>query len=204
MALFAACQGDPQPTADTPIQVEDSAGIRVIENAQPMEGSRVWRVGPEPAVSIGAGEGEDPYMLYRVIDATKLSDGGIVIANSGDGQLRVFDARGTHVATSGGEGEGPGEFRSLEQVEPWPGDSIAAWYGPRLGISIFDFEGNFGRNFTLVRNPDDPNSLTLRPAGGDGRWRDPGRTGHAHQRQGGGRDPGRGGQASQFAWTTHR
>ena len=162
---LAACadhsDGSSAPQPGT--EIRDSAGIRVIENAQPMEGSRVWRVGPEPTVSIGAGEGKDPHMLYQVIGAMRLSDGRIVVANSGDGELRFFDALGTHVATSGGEGEGPGEFRSLEQLEPWAGDSIAAWYGPRLGISIFDSEGNFGRNFTLVRNPDDPNSQTVRP-----------------------------------------
>ena len=151
LAFFtvAGCQSDPNDGTRLSTVTRDSAGIQIVENAQPPAGSRVWQVGPEPAVSIGAREGEDPYMLYQVMDATKLSDGRIVVANSGDSQLRVFDAFGTHVATWGGQGEGPGEFQGLVYVEAWPGDSIIAWYAPRRGISVFDSEGNFGRTFTL-------------------------------------------------------
>ena len=102
-------------------------------------------------------------MLYQVTDATRLSDGRIVVANSGDGQLRVFDASGIHVATWGGQGEGPGEFGNLVRVEPWPGDSIVAWFGPRLGVLVFDSEGNLGRTFTLERTVDHP-IASVRPA----------------------------------------
>ena len=72
-------------------------------------------------------------MLHRVMDATKLPDGRIVVANNGTHELRVFDAAGTHVATWGGRGEGPAEFLEMWQVERWPGDSIAAWYAPPPG-----------------------------------------------------------------------
>ena len=103
-------------------------------------------------------------MLDGVWDATRLPDGRIVLADLGSSEIRVFDAAGTHLNSWGREGEGPGEFQGLLAVERWPGDSIAAWYGPRRGISVFDAEGNFGRNFTLERNPDDPNAILVRPA----------------------------------------
>ena len=104
LAFFTVggCQSDPNDGTRLSTVTRDSAGIQVVENAQPPAGSRVWPVGSEPTVSIGAREGEDAYMLYQVMDATKLSDGRIVVANSGDSQLRVFDALGTHVATWGG------------------------------------------------------------------------------------------------------
>ncbi len=145
-------------------EVRDSAGIVIVENARPPEGSRLWRVGSEPAVSIGVREGEDPYLLYGVRDASRLPDGRIVVANGGSSELRVFGPLGTHLATWGGRGEGPGELGSLVAVEPWPGDSIAAWYGPRRGISLFDSHGNFGRNFTLERDDSDPRAVFVRPA----------------------------------------
>ena len=145
-----ACQQDGNAPVGPAIEVRDSAGIRIVENARPADGSRVgWRVGPEPAVSIGVLEGEDAYMFHWVAGATKLPDGRIVVANYGSGELRVFDASGSHMATWGGEGEGPGEFRSLTHVAPWPGDSIVAWYTGRLGIAVFDSAGNFGRSFAL-------------------------------------------------------
>ena len=137
---------EPRPATVT----RDSAGIHIVENARPAEGSRLpWRIGPEPAASIGVLEGEEPYMLHNAMDATKLPDGRIVVANNGTHELRVFDAVGTHVATWGGRGEGPGEFLELWQVERWPGDSIAAWYAPRLGMSVLDADGNYGRTFWL-------------------------------------------------------
>ena len=101
LALFGAatCQLEQVDTSVAATVTRDSAGIRIIENAKPPEGSRVWQVPPGPAVTIGDREGEDPYMLYQVWDAMKLADGRIVVANSGDGQLRVSDASGTHMET---------------------------------------------------------------------------------------------------------
>lgn len=150
-AATMACQGDGGSAAGLRSEVRDSAGVRIVDNAEPPEGSRLgWRIGPEPTVSIGVLEGEEPYMLYRAYDATVLSDGRIVVANTGTQELRVFDRSGTHVATWAGEGQGPGEFTDLSQIEPWPGDSIMAWFGPQLGFSVFDADGNHGRNFVLT------------------------------------------------------
>ncbi len=60
LALTAACVGALawQPYAATAQalanQQRDSAGIRIVENARPEDGSRLgWRIGPRPAVSIG-------------------------------------------------------------------------------------------------------------------------------------------------------
>ena len=128
----------------------DSAEIRITENARPADDSRLpWRIGPEPVVSIGETVGEEAYLLHQANDATVLSDGRIVIANAGSNELRVFDAAGAHLATWGGEGEGPGEFTGLSGVEPWPGDSVVGWNASSWAISVFDSEGAFGRSFTL-------------------------------------------------------
>jgi len=70
-------------------QLHDSAGIRIVENARPPEGSRLaWRIGPEPSLSIGVLEGDEPHMLFAVRDATRLADGRIVVANGGSAELR--------------------------------------------------------------------------------------------------------------------
>lgn len=162
------CQPDPDvrnSDATAPIlsTISDSAGIRIVENAHPPEGSRLWRVGSEPSVTIGEVEGEDPYMLSGIWDAMKLADGRIFIPNSGSNELRVFDPSGVHLGSWGRSGEGPGEFNYAVEVERWPGDSIAAWYGPRRGVSVFDLEGNFAREITLERDPEDPRSRYVRP-----------------------------------------
>lgn len=143
-----------------PSETWDSAGIRIVENARPQDGSRLpWMIGPDPSVSIGDVDGEDPYLFRHAWDATKLADGRIVVADRSTSELRVFDSVGTHVATWGGRGMGPGEFpaSSLGDVDPWAGDSIIAWYSDAQTVSVFDSEGNFGRSF-------------LRPGAGKRSW----------------------------------
>ena len=145
-----ACQQDGEAPVGPGIEVRGSAGIRIVENARPADGSRVgWWIGPEPMISIGVVEGEDPYMLDQVADATRLPDGRIVVANWGTGELRVFDGDGHHLDSWGRAGEGPSDFSPLVYAAAWPGDSIAAWYTGAAGIAVYDSQGRFGRTFVL-------------------------------------------------------
>ena len=154
VALAAlACQQDARQQegpSGLPSLIRDSAGIRITENGRPPEGSRLpWRIGPEPTMSIGKLEGEEPYLLHWAGGVARLSDGRIMVGNYGSSEVRMFDGSGGHMASWGGQGEGPGEFMSLSHVAPWPGDSIVAWYSSGLGISVFDSDGNYGRSFVL-------------------------------------------------------
>lgn len=164
VACAVSCQVERQESTALRSETTDSAGIQVVENARPSDESRLgWRIGPEPTVSIGEVEGEDPYLLHDVSDAVMLSDGRIVVANSGTAEMRVFNGSGTHASTWGGEGEGPGELSWLRAIEPWHGDSILAWYGPRRDISVFDADGNYGRGVTFETSDDDPGFWALVP-----------------------------------------
>ena len=143
-----SCQPDPSQSIDPEAQRRTGAAVQIIENARPPEGSRLgWRVGSEPTVSIGALDGEDPYLFTFAPDATRLSDGRIVVVGPGSAELRVFDGTsGTHLATWGGRGEGPGEFSELERVHPLPGDSIIVWsYLPI--VTVLDSDGDYVRSF---------------------------------------------------------
>lgn len=130
--------------------IRDSAGVRIVESARPPEDSRLgWQVGAEPSVSIGALEGEEPYLLDRVRGALTLSDGRIVVENIGANELRVFDASGGYLTTWGGTGDGPGEFDNLMGMDRWPGDSLMTWFAQGRRLTVFDDRGNFGRTFAL-------------------------------------------------------
>ena len=94
--------------------IQDSAGVVIVENERPAPGSRLgWRVGDIASLSIGTQEGEEPYQLYGVEDATRLDDGRIGVANSASGEIRVFGPDGSHLVSWGGIGEGPGEFAQV-------------------------------------------------------------------------------------------
>lgn len=137
-----------------PYSVRESAGIRIVESASPAPGSRLgWRIGAGAKVSIGALVAAEEYQLYEVGDATRLADGRIVVANGGSNELLVFDADGNYLAGWAGQGEGPGEFRTLALVHPWAGDSLVAADSEQGRVSIFDLEGEHGRTTTLKGEP---------------------------------------------------
>lgn len=89
IAIFVAAACQVACHAEASAQAtRDSAGIRIVDNARPADDSRLpWRIGAEPAVSIGEVVGEEAYLLYRANDATILPDGRIVIANTGSSEL---------------------------------------------------------------------------------------------------------------------
>lgn len=152
LILNAACDSSGDGTASgLGVVVEDSAGVTIVTNAQPAPGSRLpWQFGAQPSLSIGSVESGGADELFRVQDATLLGDGRIVIANAGSGELRVFNADGSHSGTWGRQGEGPGEFtRGPSFVASWPGDSIAAPDFGKRRLLIFGLDGNHGRDLAL-------------------------------------------------------
>ena len=132
-------------------RTQDSADVLIVENPRPADGSRLgWRIGPEAAVSIGRREGEDPYLLYGATDATRLSDGRIVVVNRPTFELRVFDEAGTHLHTWGGQGEGPNEFRGpIRNIARLPGDTTMVWDSRSPIVSVVDPAGELARRFPV-------------------------------------------------------
>jgi hypothetical protein len=149
LLLLAAC-GEPVPER-TEAVVRDSGGVRIVENVDPVWGEgEVWRVAPEPSVVIGEADGPEPYQLFRVRGVLRLDDGGIAVANAGTSEIKIFDASGAHRVTIGREGEGPGEFRYVDKLLPWSGDSLAVSDGPLRRISVYSSEGVLGRTILLA------------------------------------------------------
>lgn len=154
-ASAVACDGGsdiPQARGAGSVEygMRDSAGVVVVENAKPPDGSRLgWTVSSAPVVSVGTQEGVGEWQLHRAGDATKLPDGRIVVANSGSHELLIFDEAGEYVGAWGGQGDGPGEFARLDRVAAWRGDSIIASDGAYLRVSIFDASGAHGRTITI-------------------------------------------------------
>src|SRR5688500_13820215 len=128
--------------------VRDSAGIRIIENRGPLwTASNAWRFSPTPLVQIGAVEGDSTLLLNQTRNATRLSDGRIVVAQTSE--LRIFSPSGRYLQTIGRRGQGPGEFQfGISGVVALAGDSIAV--GQARAIPIFDPRGTYARAFPLV------------------------------------------------------
>ena len=145
-AIAAGCGSSARPITSTS---RDSAGITIVESTDPIWGpGDAWSLSPEPTVTIGMIEGPDEYILDRVTSGFRLEDGTVVIADIRALELRFYDGTGTHILTRGGEGAGPGEFRSMGLL--WStGDSLFLFdYG--LGrVSAFSTHGEFSRVFSV-------------------------------------------------------
>ena len=133
-AVLHACA----PSDDAPPQAfqRDSAGITIVESFSPAWGdSAQWRVDPEPLLDLAESGSGDPHNFYFVRGIRRLSDGSLVVANQGSNEIRKFSADGRFLASAGGDGEGPGEFSNLQQIE-LVGDSVIA-RGIRSRVALF-------------------------------------------------------------------
>ena len=99
-----------------------------------------WRL-EGPTVSIGSADGPEESQLHGVRAVARLSDGRIVIANSGSAELRVYGPDGRWSRSIGREGDGPGEFRLLGSFQLVAPDTLIAFdpSGPR--VTVFTAEG---------------------------------------------------------------
>lgn len=92
--------------------------------------------------------------FYRVEDAAFIAGGGIAVANRGSAEVRLYDSAGRFIAALGTEGDGPGEFRRLTNVERYAGDSLVAFDPPARRATIMTASGALGRvvTFNLPEN----------------------------------------------------
>lgn len=143
--LLAACgAGDAATSVAT---VRDSAGIAIVENSYPDSAAvQWWTLERPPVLDIGGAEAEEAYAVYQVGDALRLSDGRIVVTNAGSADVRYYSARGDHLHTSGGRGEGPGEFQRPQRLLALPGDSVLVVDGARA--TVLGPAGSYARDFT--------------------------------------------------------
>lgn len=144
----AACQ-DSDGTGSE-VTVRDSAGIPIVENGRPMLGpAQGWRVSQEPALRIGAVEGEEAEQLSQVTGVARLSDGRLAVLESQTREIRYFDASSAHLKTVGGQGGGPGEFNFASRMVRLPGDSILVEDRPRIRYVVFGPDGDLASEATL-------------------------------------------------------
>jgi hypothetical protein len=149
--LTAACGGSGDSSASAEPTVVDSAGVTIVTSHAPLWGEEDrWEVSAFPLVTIGELDGPEDVQLFDVRGARMLSDGRIVIANAGSHEVRFYSAGGEHLLSTGGEGDGPGEYRAIRSIDVTAEDSIFVWDQRLLRISVLAPSGRFARSFQLA------------------------------------------------------
>ena len=145
LLAITACKPDSAPDITHTLHT-DSAGIPIATAVTPLWGpGEGWTVDPEPVVEIGTVMGDREYEFAKVVAAVRLSNGDIVVADYGASELRRYDAEGVFMWSAGREGEGPGEFESLDFVGAMPGDSLVTYDWVLMRIQVFDPDGRLVR-----------------------------------------------------------
>ena len=158
--LLGAAACDPDRSAGrsskSAVDVRDSAGVTIVENtvAEPTDVAR-WVVDSTPSVTIGVGMGEPAYELNRVGGVLRLPNGMIVVLNgAGESafELRFYDSAGTHIATHGRRGQGPGEHRWLTFFGSAGGDTVIAMDFPNGRLNWVSASAGFLRASRILEN----------------------------------------------------
>jgi len=163
LAIIPACSGADGGQAAATV-ARDSAGVTLVENPSPPDGESErspFHVGAEPSLTLG-GSDDDP--LFRVTGVLRLSDGTIVVANSGSSQLRYYTATGELLRTVGGKGGGPGEFEALDWISLLPGDSVIAFDRLNRRFTVLDPAGGVARSYQPPQGVA-PRPLGVQPGG---------------------------------------
>ena len=100
------------------------------------EGDGVWRLTPDPLVTIGVVAGEPEYEFSYVVGALRLAPDTIVVLDDDAGELRFYDGLGNHIRTVGGRGEGPGEFEWATDISTFAGGVQVKASNKRIRFSL--------------------------------------------------------------------
>jgi hypothetical protein len=139
-AVAAACGGG--EAGGGKAATRDSAGISIVENSAPAwPAGRGWTVVDSPTVDIGD--------VDHVIGPVRLSDGRLAMANASTSEIRIYDANGAHLKSSGRAGSGPGEYRNLVGIWAGPGDSVMVSDILVRRLTVLDRDGVVGRSLSL-------------------------------------------------------
>jgi len=138
--LLLACS-----SRDGTYRVETVDGVRHVRNhaASFPEESGI-RLERDRTIG-GPGVEDDRYMFFFPIDATADPAGNVYVLDSRRPAIRKYDSAGNHVMDMGGEGSGPGEFRSSLCLDTDGAGSLYLSDMDNSRLSVFSPAGEFER-----------------------------------------------------------
>ncbi len=163
-AATACAEREPEAVVEI-----DSAGVRIVESRAPawLPGTE-WSVNPEPVFRLGDA-GDDPSSsFFQIIDVALLAGGEVIVVDGGSAEVRRYDAAGRHLWSTGGRGEGPGEFRSPGYLGRREDGAFLIWDRALSRVSTIGQNGD--RLGTERRSGPDGSPLVAFDLFDDGYW----------------------------------
>ncbi len=111
----------------------------------------IWRVEGVPILQLGSLGSPGPQLFGRIMGVSEGRDGVVLVAEGHSNELRAFDRDGRNLWTTGGEGDGPGEYRGIKSVFSFQGDSLLVVELVTPEATVLDSQGRFHRRITFER-----------------------------------------------------
>ena len=121
-----------------PLAVLLTIGTLVTSSDLTAQRSQRWVV---PAEQVELGRGPDE-LFQSVQFGQILPDGRAVVADAGLLVLRVYGLDGSAEVEMGGEGAGPGEFRSIDGLWVTSAGRLGVWDATQQRVTFFDLGGH--------------------------------------------------------------
>lgn len=137
--LFATACGSAPPEQ---VVTRDSAGVELmLSNAPAWPPGAEWHLTAEPALTIGGLVGQRRYDFTSVVDAYRIADRRILVAQSNPADVRLYGPDGSFVRAFGVAGPGGSRF----VLHAWlAGPDSVLVYDPTLGrLNEFLLDGEF-------------------------------------------------------------
>jgi hypothetical protein len=132
VAFALGCKGDEQ----------------IAERLAEPQTSAAWSLSSSPVLAIGE-EGVAQYELGDIIGLGKLDSDEWVLYDRAAHQLRFYDRNGRFLRSSGRDGEGPGEFRSVYYMQVVAGRTIYVYDQQLRRLSRLNSRGKIEQSWAL-------------------------------------------------------
>lgn len=118
-----------------------------------------WVVDSAPVLLLGADLDARGPLFGVIVGATRLPDGGILVADRQEHALHFYDAEGTHLRSTGRRGSGPGEYTYPAAF--WRcGDQVLLYDIEGYRIAVLSLQGEYLRAFRFGAGAQLPGSST--------------------------------------------
>jgi hypothetical protein len=111
-----------------------------------------WQILEPALLELGSDDGDDHAIFHRVAAVHRNSRGDVFVAD-GSREIRVFDRSGALLRRFGGPGGGPGEFSTIQKLQPLSGDTLYALDGFAARATILTEDGAVVRTLWLRSGP---------------------------------------------------
>ena len=127
LPALSACEPE---VVGEPVTVTDSAGITIVTSDPAQPGwtrETAWYLSPRPRIQIGNQPYDPDQRIYGAEHARRRSDGSVVVANRGMGDVRVFEPGGEHLMSLRLQRDPTLDLGRPRRVYPLPGDTLLVY-----------------------------------------------------------------------------